>query len=144
MAGHNLAFSKGNELRAATAASGLSPLEELLGTKAFLEFKVRNPSATEQVGFNIEGRPMFEFGGGFGGGRSSPFGSQRFMQFIDAKFLGRKDQQPATSGGPQLSTGAQQRTQAKGQASTVLSGDFGDSGLGVGRGTVAFKTLSGF
>ena len=55
-----------------------------------------------------------------------------------------------------LSTGAQQRTQAKGIASTILSGgDFGDSGAGVfggfgssgagvGRGTVAFKTLSGF
>lgn len=150
MAGHNLAFSKGSELRAASTASGLSQLEELLGTETFLEFSVRNPGATGQVGFNIEGRPLAEFQGGsatrgFGGGiRTSPFGGQRSMQFIDPKFLNRKGQQPATSGGPQLSTGAQQRTQARGQASTILSGDFGNQGLGVGRGTVAFKTLSGF
>ncbi len=56
-----------------------------------------------------------------------------------------KEQQTGPlSTGPVLSTGAQQRTQAKGQASTILSGDFGISGAGVGRGTVAFKTLSGF
>ncbi len=150
MAGHNLAFSKSAELQAASKASGLSPLEELLGTEAFLEFKIRNPGATEQVSFNIEGKPLAEsftrsFSAGsqnfFGGGLTSR--SSRTSRFIDPKFLNRKNG-TAPSGGPQLSTGAQQRTQARGQASTILSGDFGNQGLGVGQGTVAFKTLSGF
>lgn len=72
------------------------------------------------------------------GGASRNTGIQRFFSLSGA------DNQTPAQAAPALSTGAQQRTQARGQASTILSGDFGSSGAGVGRGTVAFKTLSGF
>lgn len=150
MTGHNLAFSKSSELLTAARASGLSPLEELLGTESFLEFKVRNPGATGQVSFSITGQPLAEsvnrtFGPSsqnfFGGGVTSR--SIRSSSFIDPKFLNRRDTQAPTTS--QLSAGAQQRTQAQGTASTILAGRGGPDTTGLGgRGTVAFKTLSGF